>query len=107
MRLTKTGLMNPNELRKFALETLGPSRCKTIAFTWDKRSKNAGSWDWEGTITINMARVRSDREIRRTLLHEWVHAQQSYRWYAYYHYKLGYKRNPYEIAARRAEKLIP
>ena len=44
--------------------------------------------------------------VQKTLLHEWTHAQQKWRWYNHYNLTLGYKNNPYEIKARENEKLV-
>jgi len=44
--------------------------------------------------------------VQKTILHEWTHAQQSYRWWKHYDLNYGYKKNPYEIQARENEKLV-
>ena len=96
-----------NRLWNWAHEKLGESRCGAIAFYWDmKENAECGYYDWEKTIWINLAQCKRMVAVQKTILHEWTHAQQSYRWYNHYQIKYGYKNNPYEIEARENEKLV-
>ena len=96
-----------NRLWNWAHEKLGESKCGAIAFYWDfKEDAEAGYYDWEKTIWINLAQCKRMIAVQKTILHEWTHAQQSYRWYNHYQLKYGYKKNPYEIQARENEKLV-
>jgi len=95
-----------NRLWNWAHEKLGESKCTGIAFYWDINNEAAGHWDWEGIIWINLSQCKRMISVQKTLLHEWTHAQQSYRWYREYELKYGYKNNPYEMQARENEKLV-
>ena len=94
-----------NKLWNWAHEKLGESKCQAIAFYWSD-DNTAGYYDWEKTIWINLAQCKRMIAVQKTLLHEWTHAQQSYRWWRYYDLQYGYKNNPYEIQARENEKLV-
>ena len=47
--------------------------------------------------------MTNEKEIIKALLHEYTHATQDRKKYEQYR-KLGYKKNPYEKAAHKAEK---
>ena len=104
---TKGMRFDCNRLWNWAHEKLGHSKCQAIAFYW-KYGENAeaGYYDWDKTIWINLAECKRMIAVQKTILHEWTHAQQSYRWYNHYQIKYGYKDNPYEIQARENEKLV-
>ena len=108
MRVTnKRGMkFDCNRLKNWAEEKLGPSKCTSIAFTWDTEEESLGWYDWEKTIWINLAHCKRMISVQKTLLHEWTHAQQTFRWYNHYQLTYGYKLNPYEIEARENEKLV-
>ncbi len=94
------------KLLNWAEELLGPSKCKSIAFTWDSDEESLGWYNWDETIWINLASCKRMISVQKTILHEWTHAQQTFRWYNQYQLKYGYKNNPYEIQARENEKLV-
>ena len=94
------------KLLNWAEELLGPSKCKSIAFTWDSEEESLGWYNWDETIWINLASCKRMISVQKTILHEWTHAQQTFRWYNHYQMKYGYKNNPYEIQARDNEKLV-
>jgi len=94
------------KLLRWAEELLGPSKCNTIAFTWDIEEESLGWYDWDNIIWINLASCKRMISVQKTILHEWTHAQQTYRWYNHYQMKYGYNKNPYEIRARENEKLV-
>jgi hypothetical protein len=94
------------KLMNWAEELLGPSKCKSIAFTWDMEEESLGWYNWDETIWINLASCKRMISVQKTILHEWTHAQQTFRWYNHYQMKYGYKNNPYEITARENEKLV-
>ena len=94
------------KLMNWAEELLGPSKCNTIAFTWDTEEESHGWYDWDNIIWINLASCKRMIAVQKTILHEWTHAQQTYRWYNHYQLKYGYKNNPYELQARENEKLV-
>ena len=94
------------KLLRWAEELLGPSKCNTIAFTWDIEEESLGWYDWDNIIWINLASCKRMISVQKTILHEWTHAQQTFRWYNHYQIKYGYKNNPYEIEARENEKLV-
>jgi len=108
MRVTnKRGMkFDCTKLMNWAEELLGPSKCKAIAFTWDTEEESLGWYNWDETIWINLAQCKRMISVQKTLLHEWTHAQQTFRWYNHYNLKVGYKNNPYEIEARENEKLV-
>ena len=59
---------------------------------------------WEkNIIAIFKIAMKSEKEVIQALLHEYTHATQDYKKMKEYR-KLGYKKNPYEIAAHKAEK---
>ena len=63
-------------------------------------------YDW-GRIVIYLytSRMFSEEDIIRSLIHECVHATQSYELYeAYYKCKLDYETHPYEIEAEHEEE---
>ena len=99
-------LMDSSKLHRWCTEKLGPSKCQRIAYVFEPDNEDCGWWDWSGTIWINLSQVKRLISLQKTLLHEWTHAQQAYRWYNWYDLKYGYKRNPYEIKARENEKLV-
>jgi hypothetical protein len=104
---TKGMRFDCNRLWNWAHEKLGDSKCSAIAFYWDtKEDAESGYYDWEKTIWINLAQCKRMISVQKTILHEWTHAQQTFRWYNHYQIKYGYKNNPYEIQARENEKLI-
>jgi hypothetical protein len=94
------------KLLNWAEELLGPSKCNTIAFTWDIEEESLGWYDWDNIIWINLSACKRMISVQKTILHEWTHAQQTFRWYNHYQMKYGYKNNPYEIEARENEKLV-
>jgi hypothetical protein len=94
------------KLMNWAQDLLGPSKCTAIAFTWDAEEESCGWYNWDETIWINLASCKRMITVQKTILHEWTHAQQRFRWYNHYNLKLGYKKNPYEIQARENEKLV-
>ena len=94
------------KLMNWAQDLLGPSKCNTIAFTWDSEEESLGWYDWDNIIWINLASCKRMISVQKTILHEWTHAQQTFRWYNHYNLKYGYKNNPYEVAARENEKLV-
>jgi len=94
------------KLLKWAEDLLGSSKCNTIAFTWDSEEESCGWYDWDNIIWINLAQCKRMISVQKTILHEWTHAQQTYRWYNHYQMKYGYQKNPYEIKARENEKLV-
>ena len=108
MRVTnKQGMkFDCKRLMRFAEEKLGASKCTAIAFTWEIGEESLGWYDWDETIWINLAHCKRMISVQKTILHEWTHAQQTFRWYNHYQIKYGYKDNPYEIEARENEKLI-
>lgn len=60
-------------------------------------------------LTICFIILVTDMRLTRTITHELEHIRQQWREpiifyfkYIYYHFKYGYKQNPYEIAARKA-----
>ena len=93
-------------LMKWAEDKLGKSKCTAIAFTWDPTEESCGWYNWDETIWINLASCKRMITVQKTLLHEWTHAQQTFRWYNHYNVKYGYKNNPYELEARENEKLV-
>lgn len=104
---TNNGLnRSPYRLMEWAESVLGPSKCHSIAFTNKPTIRLFGWYGWDGIIWINLPLCKSDKQIRKVVLHEWTHAQQSYRWYKYYQRKLGYEGNPYEIQAINNEGLV-
>jgi len=61
-------------------------------------------YDWENNkIYLYTPKMTNEEEIIRGLLHEYTHAKQDPKKMDEYR-KLGYKKNPYEIAATKAEK---
>lgn len=94
------------QLYRWCKEKLGESKCKRIAYVFEPSNEDCGWWDWDGTIFINLSQVKRLIALQKTLLHEWTHAQQRYRWYNWYDIKYGYKNNPYEIQARKNELLV-
>lgn len=69
-------------------------------------------------VAITLSRHVLTRETsldERTLRHEWVHMEQWRRYglfgflgrYLWYHFKVGYEANPFEIEAREAERSLP
>ena len=94
------------KLMNWAEQLLGPSKCTAIAFTWDLEEESCGWYNWDETIWINLASCKRMITVQKTLLHEWTHAQQTFRWYNHYNITLGYNKNPYEIRARENEKLV-
>ena len=61
-------------------------------------------YDWESNkIYLYTPKMTDEEEIIRGLLHEYTHATQDPKKMKVYR-KLGYKKNPYEIAAYKAEK---
>ena len=61
-------------------------------------------YDWyKNKIYLYTPRMKNEEEIIKALLHEYTHATQDHRNYEE-NRKLGYKNDPYEIAARKAEK---
>ena len=108
MRVTnKRGMkFDCTRLMKWAEEKLGPSKCTAIAFTWESGEESCGWYDWDETIWINLAQCKRMISVQKTILHEWTHSQQTFRWYNHYNIKYGYKNNPYELEARQNEKLV-
>ena len=94
------------KLMGWAEQLLGPSKCTAIAFTWDAEEESCGWYNWDETIWINLASCKRMITVQKTILHEWTHAQQTFRWYNHYNVKHGYKNNPYELEARANEKLV-
>ena len=94
------------KLLNWAEELLGPSKCNTIAFTWDGEEESLGWYDWDNIIWINLSACKRMISVQKTILHEWTHAQQTFRWYNHYQMKYGYAKNPYEVQARENEKLV-
>jgi len=61
-------------------------------------------YDWENNkIYLYTPRMTNEKEIIKGLLHEYTHATQDPKKMEKYQRELGYKKNPYEIAASRAE----
>ena len=61
-------------------------------------------YDWEDNkIYLYPPGMDNEEEIIKSLLHEYTHATQDSKKMDAYR-KLGYKKNPYEIAAHKAEK---
>jgi hypothetical protein len=61
-------------------------------------------YDWENNkIYLYTPKMTNEEEIIRGLLHEYTHATQDPKKMKKYR-ELGYKKNPYEIAASKAEK---
>ena len=108
MRVTnKRGMkFDCTKLMNWAQDLLGPSKCTAIAFTWDIEEESLGWYDWDNIIWINLASCKRMISVQKTILHEWTHAQQTFRWYNQYNLKFGYNKNPYEIKARENEKLV-
>ena len=104
---TKGMRFDCNRLWNWAHDKLGESKCQAIAFYWDmNEDSECGYYDWEKTIWINLAQCKRMISVQKTILHEWTHAQQTFRWYNHYQIKYGYKNNPYELQARENEKLV-
>ncbi len=104
--IKKMKLPDSLELHRWCTEKLGESKCKRIAYVFEPHNEDCGWWDWDGTIWVNLSQVKRMISLQKTLLHEWTHAQQAYRWYNWYDIKYGYKKNPYEIQAFQNEKLV-
>tara|TARA_B110000908_G_scaffold170582_1_gene230594 strand:- start:418 stop:822 length:405 start_codon:yes stop_codon:yes gene_type:complete len=61
-------------------------------------------YDWKNNkIYLYTPKMVNEEEIIKGLLHEYTHATQDSKKMDAYR-KLGYKKNPYEIAAHKAEK---
>jgi len=61
-------------------------------------------YDWDSNkIYLYKPKMKNEEEIIKGLLHEYTHATQDPKKMKEYR-KLGYKKNPYEIAAFKAEK---
>jgi len=61
-------------------------------------------YNWEANeIYLYTPKMKNEKEIIKALLHEYTHATQDHRKHAE-NRKLGYKKDPDEIAARKAEK---
>tara|TARA_R110000787_G_scaffold167715_2_gene280635 strand:+ start:414 stop:809 length:396 start_codon:yes stop_codon:yes gene_type:complete len=61
-------------------------------------------YNWEANeIYLYTPRMKNEEEIIKALLHEYTHATQDPKKMDKYR-ELGYKKNPYEIAAHKAEK---
>jgi hypothetical protein len=98
-------MISEKALMKWAKDKFGESKCYRIKFC-DNGSGNYGTYDWEGTIRINLRMCRSPRTIYKVLAHEWTHAQQSYRAYLKWSKRTTYWNNPLEREARHREKLV-
>ena len=63
-------------------------------------------YDWsENKIYLYTSRLNSEEDIIRSVIHECVHATQSYELYEeYYKCKLDYETHPYEIEAEHEEE---
>jgi len=62
-------------------------------------------YDWENNkIYLYTPKMVNEEEIIKGLLHEYTHATQDPKKMEKYQQKLGYKKNPYEIAAHKSEK---
>ena len=103
MRKLKKSEINADTLMRWAERRLGPSKCKRILIV-DRKDKDYGWYDWYGKIYINIRNLGSMTSVYRTVAHEWTHAQQKEFMYARLHKKHGYRKNPYEEAARRRER---
>ena len=90
-------------LYKWAEKRLGPSKCKTIKFC-NRKDFWYGEWDCEGTIRLNLRYIKSPTTLYRIVAHEWTHAQQSWGEYKKWDKRVGYRKNPLEIEARKIEK---
>lgn len=61
-------------------------------------------YNWEANeIYLYTPKMKNEEEIIKALLHEYTHATQDPKKMDKYR-ELGYKKNPYEIAAHKAEK---
>jgi hypothetical protein len=98
-------MISEQALYKWAEIKFGTSRCHRIKFC-NNASGDYGSYDWEGTIRVNLRMCRSPRTIYKVIAHEWTHAQQSYRAYKYWSSRTTYWKHPLEREARHREKLV-
>jgi predicted metal-dependent hydrolase len=98
-------MISEKALYNWAESKFGTSRCRRIKFC-NNASGDYGSYDWEGTIRINLRMCRSPRTIYKVIAHEWTHAQQSYRAYKYWLSRTTYWKHPLEREARHREKLV-
>jgi len=95
---------NPDQLMKWALKRLGPSKCKYIQIVNQPRWNFMGDWDWNGRIRINIAHISYQRKLYAVLAHEWTHAQQYWKDYKKYFWDYEYWHHPLEVEARAREK---
>lgn len=95
--------INTDTLMRWAERKLGPSKCKQVKIV-DRQTTDFGWYDWDGTIYINIRWTTSMTTVYRIMAHEWTHAQQRHSCYNKYARRFGYKLNPFEMAARQAER---
>ena len=72
--------------------------------TGDEHEDDHAQYAWEkNIIAIFKIAMKSEKDVIQALLHEYTHATQDEKKMKEYR-KLGYKNNPYEKAAKKAEK---
>ncbi len=96
---------NDKTLMAWAERRFGKSKAKRIRWRKLKNANWYGTWDWNGTIELNLAMIRSRSTLYRTMAHEWKHAQQTWREYKKLSKIYSYKNHPLEKEARMAERL--
>ena len=70
----------------------------------DEHEDDHAQYAWEkNIIAIFKIAMKSEKDVIQALLHEYTHATQDEKKMKEYR-KLGYKNNPYEKAAKKAEK---
>ena len=77
-----------------------------LTYSFAKGDKNeCGHYDAEeNEIGIYWNQISNIKELIGTCIHEWTHYKQPILAHYYKHKSIEYKNNPYEIAARKAER---
>jgi hypothetical protein len=113
---TPTSTLTRSAIRQIAMETMdycmqtmgtNPSiRVPRVSVIKRGRSKNYGSFDIDKNNIIVYHNVCETVGMTiRTIIHEYTHYLQDMKQYQILYKKVGYNKHPYELEARRNEKL--